>query len=224
MVGHRKPNCPQLGKGRKGKLLKTNFVRSNSETGKQVSGPKHYYTLKRNNSIVHLRSKTKNIIKKQSSSKGLQKVASTSNSDFSQLYKKATEQKSYYQEISLDTIPEKSKIYTYKDFLQKLQKLVDDKKLTDIPISEIKKDMAMIEAEDIDSFITQMINERKNVVKYKNEREEDILRVMLKSAYCPACSTTNNKCQTCGINVCDIHSPDAEENQSNRHCEPCLKK
>ena len=47
---------------------------------------------------------------------------------------------------------------------------------------------------------------------------------MLKSAYCPACSTTNNKCQTCGINVCDIHSPDAEENQSNRHCEPCLKK
>ena len=43
----------------KGKLLKTNFVRSNSETGKQVCGPPHYYTLKRNNSIVHLRTNTK---------------------------------------------------------------------------------------------------------------------------------------------------------------------
>ena len=85
----------------KGKLLKTDFVRSNSQTGKKVSGPEHYYTLKRNNSIVYLRTKTKNVIKKQSSSKGLEKA------DFSQLYKKATEGKSYSEEICLGTIPEK---------------------------------------------------------------------------------------------------------------------
>ena len=84
--------------------------------------------------------------------------------------------------------------------------------------------MDMIEADDIDDFFTQMIKERKNVVLYKNEKEEDILRVMLKSTHCPACSTTNSKCQTCGINVCDLHSPDAEEAKSKRHCEACFKK
>ena len=84
--------------------------------------------------------------------------------------------------------------------------------------------MAMIEAKEIDGFIAQMIKEKKEVVIYKNERGEDILRVMLKSTYCPSCSTTSNKCQTCGKNVCDIHSPDAEENQSKRHCESCFLK
>ena len=177
-----------------------------------------------------MRTKTNNIIKKQSSSKGLQKTPSTSTSDFSELYKKATAKKAYSISLDtipqLDTIPEKSKMYTYNQFLQKLQKLVDDKKTTDISISEIKVSMssAMIEAEDIDTFINQMIKEGKNVVKYKNEREEDILRVMLTSTYCTACSTTNNKCQTCGKKVCDMHSPDAEENQSKRHCEACFKK
>ena len=75
-----------------------------------------------------MRTKTNNVIKKQSSSKGLQKTPSTSTSDFSELYKKATAKKSYSEEISLDTIPEKSKMDTYNQFLQKLQKLVDDKK------------------------------------------------------------------------------------------------
>ena len=224
IVGHRKPNCPQLGKGRKGKLLKTNFVRSNSETGKQVSGPKHYYALKRNNSIVHLRTNTKNVLKKQSSSKGLQKTPSTSTADFSELYKKATSEKTYSEELSLEKIPENPKIYTYHDFLLKLQKMVDDKKSTDIPISEIKRDMPMIEAEDIDVFINQMIEERKNVVKCTNKVGENILRVMLRPSYCTACTTTSNKCQTCGKKVCDLHSPDAEEKQSKRHCEPCFKK
>ena len=147
-----------------------------------------------------------------------------SSSEFSELYKKAQAGKSYSEEISLETIPEKSKIYTYKDFLQKLQTLVDEKKLSDIPILQIKQYMDMIEADDIDDFITQMIKERKNVVLYKNEKEEDILRVMLKSTHCPACITTNSKCQTCGINVCDLHSPDAEEAKSKRHCEACFKK
>ena len=209
----------------KGKLLKTNFVRSNSETGKKVCGPPHYYTLKRNNSIVHLRTNTKNVIKKQSStSTVMKKQSSTSTADFSELYEKATSEKTYSEEISLSTIPENPKTYTYNDFLQKLQKLVDDKKSTDIPISEIKKDMPMIEAEHIDGFINQMIEKKQNVVKYKNQNEEDILRVLIRSTYCTACSTTINKCQTCGKNVCDYHSPDAEENQSKRHCELCLKK
>ena len=224
IAGHRKPNCPQLGKGRKGKLLKTNFVRCNSETGKQVSGPKHYYALKRNNSIVHLRTKTKNVLKKQSSSKGLQKTPSTSTADFSELYKKATSQKTYSEELSLEKIPENPKTFTYHDFLQKLQKIIDENQSTDIQISEMKKDMPMIEAEDIDVFINQMIEERKNVVKYKNEKGDNILRVMLRPSFCTACSTTSNKCQTCGKKVCDLHSPDGEENQSKRHCEPCFKK
>ena len=78
--------------GRKGKLVRTNKARTLSETGKQVSGPKHYYTLKRNNSIVHLRTKSINVITKQSSSRGPQNMASTSrqeDSDFTTLYKKA---------------------------------------------------------------------------------------------------------------------------------------
>ena len=89
----------------KGQLLKTNIVKSLSQTRKQVSGPQHYYTLKRNNSIVHLRTKTKNIIKKQSSVKGAQNM--NSSSEFSELYKKAQAGKSYSEEISLETIPEK---------------------------------------------------------------------------------------------------------------------
>ena len=224
IAGHRKPNCPQLGKGRKGKLLKTNFVRSNSETGKQVSGPKHYYALKRNNSIVHLRTNTKNVLKKQSSSKGMQKTPSTSTADFSELYKKATSQKTYSEELSLETIPEHPKKYTYHGFLNELQKMVDENQSTNIPISQMKRDMSMIEAEDIDVFINQMIEERKNVVKYNNEKGDNILRVMLRPSFCTACTTTSNKCQTCGKKVCDWHSPDAEENQSKRHCEPCFKK
>ena len=47
--------------------------------------------------------------------------------------------------------------------------MVDENQSTDIPISQMKRDMSMIEAEDIDVFINQMIEERKNVVKYNNE-------------------------------------------------------
>ena len=171
-----------------------------------------------------MRTNTKNVLKKQSSSKGLQKTPSTSTADFSELYKKATSEKIYSEELSLEKIPENPKIYTYHDFLLKLQKMVDDKKSTDIPISEIKRDMPMIEAEDIDVFINQMIEERRNVVKCTNKVGENILRVMLRPSYCTACTTTSNKCQTCGKKVCDLHSPDAEEKQSKRHCEPCFKK
>ena len=171
-----------------------------------------------------MRTNTKNVLKKQSSSKGLQKTPSTSTADFSELYKKATSEKIYSEELSLEKIPENPKIYTYHDFLLKLQKMVDDKKSTDIPISEIKRDMPMIEAENIDVFIYQMIEERKNVVKCTNKVGENILRVMLRLSYCTACTTTSNKCQTCGKKVCDLHSPDAEEKQSKRHCEPCFKK
>ena len=88
----------------------------------------------------------------------------------------------------------------------------------------MKKEMPMIEAEDIDVFINQMIEERKNVVKYNNEKGENILRVMLRPSFCAACNTTSNKCHTCGKKVCNLHSPDGEENQSKRHCEPCFKK
>ena len=126
--------------GRKGKLVRTNKARTLSETGKQVSGPKHYYTLKRNNSIVHLRTKSINVITKQSSSRGPQNIASTSrpeDSEFTTLYKRAT--KSIAEEISVDTIPEETTGYTYCQFLSKLQKLVDERKTTDIPFSDIKK-------------------------------------------------------------------------------------
>ena len=112
-----------MGMGRKGKLVKTNKARTLSETGKQVSGPKHYYTLKRNNSIVQLRTRSINVITKQSSSRGPQNIASTSrpeDSEFTTLYKRAT--KSIAEEISVDTIPEETTGYTFCDFLQKLQK------------------------------------------------------------------------------------------------------
>ena len=114
-----------------------------------------------------MRTNTKNVIKKQSSIKGIQKTPSTSTADFSELYKKATSEKIYSEELSLEKIPENPKIYTYHDFLLKLQKMVDDKKSTDIPISEIKRDMPMIEAEDIDVFINQMIEEMKNLSNIK---------------------------------------------------------
>lgn len=134
-----------MGMGRKGKLVKTNKARTISQTGKQVSGPKHYYTLKRNNSIVQLRTRSINVITKQSSSRGPQNMASTSrpeDSEFTALYKKAN--KSYSEEISIDTIPEEPTRYTYNDFLQKLQKLVDDRKTTDIPLTDIKKKYLLI--------------------------------------------------------------------------------
>ena len=76
--------------GRKGKLVRTNKARTLSETGKQVSGPKHYYTLKRKNSVVHLRTKSINVITKQSSSRGPQNIASTSrpeDSEFTTLFR-----------------------------------------------------------------------------------------------------------------------------------------
>lgn len=206
--------------GRKGKLVRTNKARTLSETGKQVSGPKHYYTLKRNNSIVQLRTKSINVITKQSSSRGPQNIASTSrpeDSEFTTLYKRAT--KSIAEEISVDTIPEETTGYTYCQFLSQLQKLVDERKTTDIPFSDIKKEIA-INPEEIHKFITKMINERKNVCIYKDQNEDEILRVMIKSTFCKACSTTSSKCRNCGKPVCDMHS-DAEINQSNRTCDTC---
>ena len=212
-----------MGMGRKGKLVKTNKARTLSETGKQVSGPKHYYTLKRNNSIVQLRTRSINVITKQSSSRGPQNMASTSrqeDSDFTTLYKKAT--KSYTEDISIDTIPEEPTRYTYSQFLQKLQKLVDDRKTTDISLTDLNKEIP-INPEDIHNFLTKMIDEKKNVCIYKNENEDEIVRVLIKSTFCKACSTTSSKCKNCGNHVCDMHS-DAEINQSNRTCDTCQSK
>ena len=52
----------------------------------------------------------------------MQKTPSTSTADFSELYKKATSQKTYSEELSLETIPEHPKKYTYHEFLNELQK------------------------------------------------------------------------------------------------------
>lgn len=68
-----------------------------------------------------------------------------------------------------------------------------------------------------------MIDEKKNVCIYKNQNDDEIVRVMIKSTFCKACSTTPSKCIGCGKNVCDMHS-DAEINQSNRTCDTCQGK
>ena len=83
--------------------------------------------------------------------------------------------------------------------------------------------MKMMKSEDVELYVQQMLKEKKNITLYLNENDEHILKLYYQKI-CEACISTNSKCIKCGQKVCDLHSPDSEENISKRHCQTCFEK
>ena len=225
-----------MGLGKKGKLITTAYIRKTSETGRQVSGPWTEVDIKSKRDYLRLsvrrRSTSSRIVTNTSSFNELHHQMQ--DDDYGNLREEVifeAEEESYniVREILNNVI---SKVCPcavfdnnlYFSFLQQLELFVSHSpELTDFQVSDIQVYMNNMEM-DVILFIKRMIREKKTVTLYTNTNNVLIMKIMNKTSKCPACLTCTTRCIKCNIRVCNFHSPDAEDEQTNMHCNNCFKK
>ena len=223
-----------MGLGKKGKLIKTNYIRT-SQTGRQVSGPKKTnfkkkpsYTIQpasnifrsiqiENNDVLrgNTLSRTQSACKGKSAETTVQKIKPRRTGSWSILNKINNENES-------DEILSKSsgKNFTHNFFKQRFQHYLDQNpKLTEVEINTLNADY-------VAQHLARMIRQDNHLTIYTNENKKKMLSIMIQSTTCPLCQTVDDFCVTCNKRTCNFHSPDAEASQqsSQSHCKPCYDK
>ena len=230
-----------MGLGKKGKLIKTNYIRT-SQTGRQVSGPKKTnfkkkpgYTIQpasnifrsiqiENNDVLrgNALSRTQSACKGKSAEITVQKIKPTRTGSWSIL-------NNINNENDRGEILSKSsgKYYSYNYFKQRFQNYLDQNpKVSEVEINTLNAWFYMMEPDYVAEYLDRMIRQDNHLTIYTNENNKKMLSIMIQSTTCPLCQTVDDFCVTCNKRTCNFHSPDAEASQQSnqRHCKPCYDK
>ena len=82
---------------------------------------------------------------------------SESASSFTSLYSNSKQKEPI---ISIEK--EETKNYSYNTFLQRMERLITkNEKITEFPMSTLKKEMQMMKSEDVELYVQQMLKEKK---------------------------------------------------------------